>query len=195
VWHLHRTAFRPVRHFVPGARSPSASPALCAGYDEAGAVQVWVTRHSSLVTHHFEEGIMSATVIHLQLKSAAGAPMRPVSSVEAIAAHGLKDDANAGPGKRQVLIIERELLDEFQLPAGSVRENITVQGIQLAGMAAGTRVRVGRALLEATLDCAPCQFIEDKRPGLRAAMEGKRGTLFRVIEGGEITVGDVVRLV
>ena len=136
-----------------------------------------------------------AKVIHLQLKPAEGAPMNVVSSVEAIANHGLRDDANAGRSKRQVLLIERELLDEFQLPIGDVRENITVQGIQLAGMVAGTRVRVGHARLEATLDCAPCQFIEDKRPGLRAAMEGKRGTLFKVIEGGKINVGDVIEVV
>jgi MOSC domain-containing protein YiiM len=138
---------------------------------------------------------MSATVIHLQIKPAAGAPMQPVSSVTAIAGYGLKDDASAGHSQRQVLIIERELLDEFQLPAGDVRENITVQGIQLSGTAPGTRVRAGRALLEVTLDCKPCEFIEDKRPGLRAAMEGKRGTLFKVIEGGEISLGDEITIV
>ncbi|HZY42526.1 MAG TPA: MOSC domain-containing protein [Anaerolineae bacterium] len=131
-------------------------------------------------------------IIHLQLKPAEGEPMKVVSSVEAIADHGLRDDANAGRTKRQVLLIERDLLDEFQLPIGDVRENITVEGIKLAGMLAGMRLRVGQALLEATLDCAPCQFIEDKRPGLRAAMEGKRGTLFKVIEGGEIKVGDAI---
>src|SRR5512135_903388 len=133
-------------------------------------------------------------IIHLQLKPAKGEPMRVVESAEAIADYGLHDDANAGRSKRQVLIIERELLDEFQLPIGDVRENITVQGIQLAGMAAGTRIRAGHALLEATLDCTPCQFIEDKRPGLRAAMAGKRGTLFKVIEGGEIKVGDTIEI-
>lgn len=137
----------------------------------------------------------TATVIHLQLKPAEGAPMKGVASVEAIANHGLRDDANAGRTKRQVLIIERELLDDFQLPIGDVRENITVEGIKLAGTPAGTRLRVGNALLEVTLDCAPCQFIEDKRPGLRAAMEGKRGTLFKVIEGGEIKVGDAILIV
>ena len=136
-----------------------------------------------------------AKVIHLQLKPAESAPMKPVPSVTAITGYGLKDDANAGRSKRQILIIERELLDEFQLPIGDVRENITVQGIQLAGMAAGTRVRVGSVLLEATLDCAPCEFIESKRAGLRAAMEGKRGTLFKVIEGGDINVGDAIQTV
>lgn len=121
--------------------------------------------------------------------------MKVVSSAEAIADYGLRDDANAGSARRQVLIIERELLDEFALPIGDVRENITVEGIQLAGTSAGTRVRAGQALLEATLDCAPCQFIEDKRPGLREAMKGKRGTLFRVIEGGKIEVGDKIEFV
>lgn len=133
-------------------------------------------------------------VIHLQLKPAEGEPMRVVESVEAIAHHGLRDDANAGRSKRQVLIIERELLDEFQLPIGDVRENITVEGLQLAGTPAGMRLRVGQTLLEVTLDCVPCEFIEGKRPGLRKAMAGKRGTLFKVIEGGTIKVGDAVEV-
>ena len=138
---------------------------------------------------------MIARVIHLQLKPAEGAAMKSVPIVEAITGFGLRHDANAGRAKRQVLIIEHETLDEFGLPIGEVRENITVEGINLAGTAAGTRLRVGNTLLEVTLDCAPCQFIEDKRPGLRAAMEGRRGTLFRVIEGGEITVGDEIQVV
>ena len=134
-------------------------------------------------------------IIYLQLKPAEGEPMRIVDQVEAIANHGLRDDANAGRSKRQVLIIERELLDEFQLPIGDVRENITVEGITLAGTPAGVRMRVGQALLEVTLDCAPCEFIEGKRPGLRKAMEGKRGTLFKVIESGTINVGDAIEVV
>lgn len=134
-------------------------------------------------------------IIHLQLKPAEGEPMKIATAVEALADHGLRDDANAGRTKRQVLIIERELLDEFQLPIGDVRENITVEGIPLAGTPAGVRLRVGQALLEVTLDCAPCEFIEAKRPGLRKAMEGKRGTLFKVIEGGEINVGDTIEVV
>ena len=134
-------------------------------------------------------------IIYLQLKPAEGEPMRVVDQVEAIANTGLRDDANAGRSKRQVLIIERELLDEFQLPIGDVRENIAVEGITLAGTPAGVRMRVGQALLEVTLDCAPCEFIEAKLPGLRKAMEGKRGTLFKVIEGGEINVGDAIEVV
>ena len=121
--------------------------------------------------------------------------MQSVSIVEAVAEQGLRNDSQFGRSKRQVLIIERETLDEFGLPIGDVRENITVEGIKLAGLPAGTRMQVGRALLEVTMDCTPCKFIEAKRPGLRTQMEGRRGTLFKVIEGGEIKLGDEVRIV
>jgi MOSC domain-containing protein YiiM len=134
-------------------------------------------------------------VIHLQIKSARGAPMQSVTMVEAVTEQGLRNDLQFSHPKRQVLITERETLEEFGLPIGDVRENITVEGIKLAGLPAGTRMQVGRALLEATMDCTPCRFIEAKRPGLREAMQGRRGTLFLVIEGGEINLGDEVRIV
>ncbi|HHT9123771.1 MAG TPA: MOSC domain-containing protein [Candidatus Wunengus sp. YC63] len=134
-------------------------------------------------------------VIYIQIKPARGALMQPVSMVEAVAEQGLCNDSQFGRSKRQVLIIERETLDEFGLPIGDVRENITVEGIRLAGLPAGTRMQVGRALLEVTMDCTPCKFIEAKRPGLRDQMTGRRGTLFKVIEGGEIKLGDEVRIV
>ena len=137
----------------------------------------------------------TAKVIHLQIKPTRGAPMQPVSVIEAVAEQGLRNDAQFGRSHRQVLIIEREALDEFGLPIGNVRENITVEGIQLAGLPAGTRMQVGSALLEVTMDCTPCKFIEAKRPGLRDRMAGRRGTLFKVIEGGEIKLGDAVRIV
>lgn len=137
----------------------------------------------------------TAKVIHLQIKPTRGALMQPVSMVEAVVDQGLRDDFQFGRSKRQVLIIECETLDEFGLPIGDVRENITVEGIQLAGLPAGTRMQVGRALLEVTMDCTPCKFIEAKRPGLRDQMAGRRGTLFKVIEGGEIKLGDEVRIV
>ena len=137
----------------------------------------------------------STKVIHLQIKPARSAPMQPVSMVEAVAEQGLRNDAQFGRSHRQVLIIERETLEEFGLPIGDVRENITVEGIKLSGLPAGTRMQAGRALLEVTMDCTPCKFIEAKRPGLRDQLVGRRGTLFKVIEGGEIKLGDKVRIV
>jgi MOSC domain-containing protein YiiM len=42
--------------------------------------------------------------------------------------------------------------------------------------------------------CDPCQRMDQLRPGLRAELEGKRGMLAHVVEGGEIMVGDEVQL-
>lgn len=133
-------------------------------------------------------------VVHLQIKPAHGAPMEPAQVVEAVAGNGLRGDAAYGRDKRQVLVIERETLEGFGLGMGEVRENVVVEGLTVCGLPPGARLRVGPVLLEATMDCAPCEFIESRRAGLRAAMQGRRGTLFRVIEGGEIRLGDMVAL-
>ena len=42
--------------------------------------------------------------------------------------------------------------------------------------------------------CDPCSRMDDLRPGLRAELDGKRGMLARVVEGGEIALGDAVDL-
>lgn len=131
-----------------------------------------------------------ATVSALHLKSGHAQPMLAVPRVDAVAGHGLSGDAHAGEKIRQVLLIESETLAEFNLPPGAVRENIVVAGLELAGAAAGRRLRVGAAVLEITRDCAPCAYIESLRPGLRAQIRGRRGTLARVLTGGPIQVGD-----
>ena len=70
----------------------------------------------------------------------------------------------------------------------------TTRGIELKTLAAGTRLRVGGAVFEITKSCTPCEFIKDIRPGLHAEMEEQRGMLARVIEGGEMKVGDSVTI-
>lgn len=42
--------------------------------------------------------------------------------------------------------------------------------------------------------CEPCQRMDDLRRGLRAELEDKRGMLARVVESGEVAVGDAVEL-
>jgi MOSC domain-containing protein YiiM len=138
---------------------------------------------------------MNGRIDNLFLKVSHKQPMKAVAEATAEANMGLVGDVSYGRKLRQVLLIERETLDEFGLTPGQVRENAIVRGIALAGLPAGTRVQAGDALLEVTDDCAPCQLIEDIRPGLRSAMDGRRGTLFRVLEGGTIRVDDEIWVV
>ncbi len=138
----------------------------------------------------------AGAVAHLQLCAKPRDPMRVTDSARAVKDLGLEGDAHAKKGSaRQILLMDEETLTAFGLDPGRVRENITTRGIELKTLAAGTRVKLGGALLEITKPCSPCAFIEDIRPGLRAEMEGQRGMLARVIEGGEIRVGDAIEII
>lgn len=138
---------------------------------------------------------MSGRIENLFLKPGHGQPMRAVEAVEAESELGLAGDASHGRGRRQVLIIERETLQRFELEPGQVRENVTVSGLALAGLPAGTQLQSGDVLLEVTGDCAPCRFLDGIRDGLQGAMEGQRGTLCRVARGGAIRIGDEIRVI
>jgi len=121
--------------------------------------------------------------------------MQSKELLRAVANLGLEGDLHAKQGSaRQVLFMDEETLAAFGLSAGRVRENITTRGIELKILAPGTRVRVGSAVFEITKSCAPCDFMNDIRPGLRAQMEGQRGMLARVVEGGEMKVGDTISI-
>jgi MOSC domain-containing protein YiiM len=114
--------------------------------------------------------------------------------VRAVAGHGFEGCAHANPPKREVLFVSQEHLDELELQAGTIRENITVSGDDVELWPIGQRVRAGEAVFEITMVCDPCERMEALRPGLRERLEGKRGMLARVVEGGDVAVGDALSL-
>lgn len=115
--------------------------------------------------------------------------------VLAIESQGLNGCAHANPPRREVLLASKEHLDAVGVAPGAIRENVTVEGVDVHEWPVGQRVRVGQALLEITMVCDPCHRMDELRPGLRAEIDGKRGMLAHVVEGGEITLGDGVETV
>ena len=113
----------------------------------------------------------------------------------AIAGRGLEGCAHANPPKREVLFVSKEHLDSVDVEPGAIRENITVEGDDVEKWSIGQRVRVGGAEFEITMVCDPCHRMDELRDGLRAELQGKRGMLARVVESGEVAVGDEVTLV
>jgi MOSC domain-containing protein YiiM len=112
--------------------------------------------------------------------------------VTAIAGQGLEGCAHGNPPRREVLLVSKEHLDALGLEPGAVRENVTVDGVDVHDWPIGQRVHVGEALVEITMVCDPCHRMDELRPGLRAEIDGKRGMLGRVVEGGPIAIGDSV---
>ncbi len=120
--------------------------------------------------------------------------MLGVYQASALAGEGLEGDRHAKAGSaRQVLLMDRETLSELDLGPGAVRENITVEGAHLQGLASGSRISLGsEVVLELSGPCVPCRRMEEIRPGLQETLEGRRGVLATVARGGTITVGDPV---
>jgi MOSC domain-containing protein YiiM len=120
-------------------------------------------------------------------------PMEEVSEISAVENSGLAGCAHARAGSlRQLLLMDSETLDLMELQPGIIRENITTRGINVNGVPAGQRLRVGEAQLEVAMPCTPCDLLEKIRPGLRRELRGRRGMLCRVIAGGLIRRGDSI---
>lgn len=133
-------------------------------------------------------------VVFLQKSPKSKEPMIVCPALTLIAGTGIEGDIHARPkSSRQVLLMAEENCDAFGLAPGEVRENITTRGLDLQSLPAGTILELGSASLIITKDCEPCVFIDKLRPGLKAKMERRRGMLARVVQGGEIKVGDKVR--
>lgn len=113
---------------------------------------------------------------------------------------GIEGDAHAGPWHRQVSLLAWESIERMrarglEVQEGSFAENITTRGIELHTLPVGTRLRVGKTLLEVTqigklchTGCAVFQLVGD-------CIMPRQGIFARVLEGGEVAVGDEIEVV
>ena len=137
-----------------------------------------------------------AQIVSIQLCPGHREPMRPVDQARLITGVGLEDDKHASPASlRQVLLADREALDDVGVASGTIKENLTVEGLNVMALAVGTRLRLGaQAVLEITKVCEPCFRMDEIRMGLKDELVGRRGMVSRVIQGGSIEVGDAIAI-
>jgi MOSC domain-containing protein YiiM len=134
------------------------------------------------------------------IKRARRGPMDAQASATLVAGEGLMGNANQG-GTRQVTIIEKEVFERLRgtlspgVQPAMRRANLMVSGVRLEESRFHI-LRVGSCTIELRGETRPCERMDEAHPGLRAALEkGWGGGVFgRVIQGGEIRVGDPVSL-
>jgi MOSC domain-containing protein YiiM len=137
-----------------------------------------------------------AEILHLFQMVARGEPVREFEEVFAVENKGFQECLHGRSGSsRQVLLMDIETLEEFGIPPGRAKENITTRGIKLSGLSLGQRIRAGEALLEITIPCTPCNQMDEIRTGLQEELRGRRGLLCRVIEPGKIRRGERIEVV
>ena len=166
---------------------------------------------------------MTATVIALARDELHRVSKQPVERLRLIAGLGVEGDAHAGltmqhrsrwvkqrtvPNLRQVHLIHSELFDElaakgFDISPAKMGENVATRGIELPALSAGTRLRLGKAVIELTGLRNPCFKLDRVAPGLMQAVlekgPGKRlirkaGVMAVVIESGDVRVGDAIEI-
>ena len=136
---------------------------------------------------------MPATVVALFVCVASRAPLARRERLDLIEESGAEGDRHLKRGsRRQVLLMEQEVLDALQLAPGDVREQVTVRGLDLNRLVFGARLRCGTALLEVAGPCRPCERMNEIHPGLERELEGRRGRFVRVVRTGTIAVGDEI---
>lgn len=143
-----------------------------------------------------DPGTSLGKVVAIHVAKARRLPTRAVESVVAEAGAGLVGDRYHGSRHRHVTVQSALDLEaathDLGAPVepGSTRRNLTVSGGPVPGRP-GTRLRVGPVLLEVVRPAAPCRLLDDwVGPGAMQALHARGGSVFRVLEGGEITVGD-----
>lgn len=113
---------------------------------------------------------------------------------------GIEGDAHAGDWHRQVSLLAWESIEKMRAQGlnvreGSFAENITTRGLELHTLPVGTRMRLGSALVEVTqigklchTKCAIFKMVGD-------CVMPREGIFVRVLEGGEVAVGDAVEVI
>lgn len=138
-------------------------------------------------------------VVWLGVRPNKGSAVVEQSCVNAVTDHGLEGDkagSRAG-GKRQVTLIQAEylpviksLLPSVEVDLADLRRNIAISGINLNALKDCT-IQLGQATLEITGFCHPCSKLESQLGcGIYNALRGHGGLTAKVIESGEIRVGD-----
>ena len=137
-------------------------------------------------------------------------PMRSFPELTLVAGRGIEGDrymigqetgfySHKPEEGRQVTLFEIETLHALrrdhgiELLAEEHRRNVTVEGVPLNHLV-GRRFRLGEALLEATRLSTPCRHIEEiLGKAVFDPLINRSGLNCRIIEGGIVRVGDIVK--
>jgi MOSC domain-containing protein YiiM len=141
---------------------------------------------------------MNGSLEAIWIKRAHRGEMDRVATATLIAGRGIVGNADQGR-RRQVTIIEQEAWDEMMrdldaaVPPKARRANLLLSGLALA-QSRDRILRIGQCRLRIGGETRPCERMDEALPGLRARMarDWGGGVFAQVLEGGEISVGDVV---
>lgn len=146
-------------------------------------------------------------IFSINYSKVKGVSKEAIRKTRLIENFGLEQDAHSGPGLRQVSLLAIESIrKQIECPKakkkniipgpGDFAENITTEGLDLAQLNIGVKVRVGEeAILEISKIGKECHRYCAVYQKLGDCIMPREGIFARVLEGGEIAVGDAVEVI
>jgi MOSC domain-containing protein YiiM len=139
-------------------------------------------------------------VVSVNISAKKGTRKKNVAQSCLLPEFGLQDDAHAGKWHRQVSLLAMESIGKMvhlglKVGPGDFAENITTQGLDLLKLPVGTRFRIGEnSLLEVTQIGKVCHTRCAIYYQAGDCVMPKEGIFARVLQGGEIKVGDEIHV-
>ncbi len=129
-----------------------------------------------------------------------GIKKRNIPEAELIQDLGIKGDAHAEGGIRQISLLAQESIEKIRkkglnVKPGDFAENITTQGIDLLKLPVGTQIKIGEtSLLEISQHGKTCHSRCAIYYAAGDCVMPKEGVFARVIKGGRIKAGDTIHI-
>lgn len=114
---------------------------------------------------------------------------------------GLKGDAHAGKWHRQISLLAQESIDKMTnlgvegLVPGKFAENITTEGVVLYKLPVGTVLKIGETIQEVTQIGKECHTGCAIKQAVGKCVMPKEGIFTKVIKGGKIKAGDIIKII
>ena len=139
-------------------------------------------------------------IVSIALSKKKGTPKTQVEEASVILDHGLDGDAHAGPWHRQISFLASESIDTarqngLDVTFGDFAENIATTGIDWKNTPIGTKLQLGdSALVEITQIGKECHNKCAIYYKAGDCIMPKEGIFARVLKGGKIQCGDMIRV-
>jgi MOSC domain-containing protein YiiM len=143
-------------------------------------------------------------IYSINLSSAKGVPKEQTGRAVLVKGHGIKNDAHAGTDLRQVSLLDVESIRAqiadaaakkatVEIKPGVYAENITTEGVALAALKIGDKLRVGAtAVLQISKIGKECHSRCAIYHQVGDCIMPRKGIFAEVLAGGEINTGDSI---
>lgn len=143
---------------------------------------------------------MKGKVIAVNISKEKGQKKTPIGMAWLEEDYGLRDDAHAGDGVRQVSLLAQESIEKIrakglEVKPGDFAENITTEGIDLTRLPLGTRIAIGEEVLVELTQLGkvchdPCNIFYQ----VGECVMPTEGVFARVLRSGWIKIADPITI-